>query len=100
MKYPSIASIASIGKLSGEEQVQAALAASIDTIYFNEEVLRTDESDMEDIIEFILNRTDSEMMKLVEFVDKVPTVELDTVYECRQCAAENTIKLRSLADFF
>ncbi len=98
MKYPDIRDIAEMS--SKELDIQQIIASSIDSVYFNNEVIRIEETTQEDLIEFLEQRTDDELNKLIQFVENIPTVKLEVEYECRQCAAENKITMKSLADFF
>lgn len=100
MRYPSVDQIANIVNLPPEEQVFASIAAAIETVYYKDEVHHTEEESAKDIEEFLLNRSDEEILKLVGFIENIPTVVLDTEFECRQCATVNNLKLKTLSDFF
>lgn len=100
MRYPSILSVAEMSKDNIENQTQLAISHSIECVYFGEEVLRTEDTDFKDLEDFVLNRTDEELRKLIEFVENIPTVKLQHDYECRECEKPNTVVLTSLADFF
>lgn len=100
MKYPSVTDIAKIESLPQKEQVTAAITACIESVFYKTTVFHTAESDAEEIADFLLNRTDDEISKLIEFVENIPTVQLKTEYECKQCGAINQITVNSIADFF
>jgi hypothetical protein len=100
MKYPSINDVKKLTECKPEDQVTTAIAISIETIYFGDNVFHTKDSDIEEVVDFILNRTDDEMKPLIEFVENIPTVSLDVEFECRQCMKPNTRKISSLTDFF
>jgi T4 bacteriophage base plate protein len=100
MKYPSIEDLNKLSTCDKKKQVETSIAISIETVYFGDTVFHTKDAEMDDVIEFIMKRTDEEMKKLVDFVENVPTVMLETEYECRQCATVNNVKVTSLADFF
>jgi ferredoxin len=100
MRYPTLEDTAKITKCAQHEQVETAIAISIETIYFGDKVFHTAEADMSDVVEFILNRTDAEMEPLIKFVETIPTIELPIEFECRQCMKENKTVINSITDFF
>jgi hypothetical protein len=100
MRYPTIEDVAKISKCAPNAQVETAIAIAIETIYFGDKVFHTADAEMSDVVEFILNRTDSEMEPLIKFVETIPTIELPIEFECRQCMKENTTVVNSITDFF
>lgn len=100
MKYPSIDEVSKVMDLQDEDQSLAGIAAAIETIYYKDQVYHTSETDIKEIHEFILNRSDDEMLQIIEFIENVPTVVLETEFECKQCASMNVLKLKTLSDFF
>lgn len=100
MRYPGIGEVSELGNMPKSEQITAAIAASIETIYFEDSVFHTSDNDIEEVIEFIMNRTDEEMVQLIEFIENIPTVILETEYKCVGCGENNKIKIKTLSDFF
>jgi hypothetical protein len=99
MRYPSIAEVAELST-STENLDEKAVAASIETVFFNDTVFHVKEGDTHDIIEFIYNRTSAEMAQLTAFVDNAPTVKLETKYTCTACGKNNNVVVERLVDFF
>lgn len=97
MRYPSIGRVAD---LVLDAKDNDAIASCIKSVYFKDEVFHTDDGDLAEVVEFVLNRTDKEMEKIVEFINKIPTVELSVTYKCPSCTHEDTLVIRTLADFF
>lgn len=100
MKYPSITDLNKLANAKPADQILTAAAIAIETIYYKDNVFHTQDAEMDEIIDFILKRTDAEMEKIIAFVENIPTVMLETEFECRQCATVNSVKITSLADFF
>lgn len=99
MKYPCIGDVADM-VLNPEDQETKAVASSIETVYFGDKVFHTKESDMQQVIEFLLNRSAEEMAKLVEFIENLPSTVLEAEYKCKKCGETNKIQIDRLADFF
>lgn len=99
MRYPSIAEVAELS-ISTDKLEEKAVAASIETVFYNDTVFHVKEGDTDDIIEFIYNRTEAEMTKLTDFVDNAPRVRLETKYKCTKCGKDNRVVVERLVDFF
>lgn len=99
MRYPSIAEVAELS-VTTDKLEEKAVAASIESVFFDDTVFHVKEGDTQDIIEFIYNRTETEMTKLTSFVDNAPTVKLETKYKCRACGKDNRVVVERLVDFF
>lgn len=100
MKYPSVSDLSNLLTLNQTDQSVAAIAASIETIYYKDSVFHSAESDAKEMEAFLLNRSDDEISKLVNFVENTPKVIVNAEYECKQCATVNNLKIESIADFF
>ena len=99
MRYPSIAEVAEMSTVT-EGLEEKAVAASIESVFFDDQVFHVKEGDTKDIIEFIYNRTEAEMAKLTAFVDNAPSVRLETNYKCKKCGKDNSVVVERLVDFF
>lgn len=100
MRYPTLEDVVKIADCKVDDQVATSVAIAIETIYFGDKVFHTKDSDINDIIEFIMNRTDEEMKPLIDFVENIPSIELPIEFECRQCMKVNDIRVTSITDFF
>ena len=49
---------------------------------------------------FIESMTNDQFGKLREYVEKMPSVEIDHTFKCTQCGEENAVKVRNISDFF
>ena len=99
MKFPSISDVADL--MEDKENLETkAIVASIETVYYGSTVLHTKDTDAEDIAEFLLNRSDDEMDKLIEFINNIPTVILEMDYKCTKCGENNHVEIKTLQDFF
>lgn len=99
MRYPSIAEVAELS-VSTEGLEEKAVAASIESVFFDDTVFHVKEGDTQDIIQFIYNRTEAEMAMLTEFLDNAPSVKLETKYKCKKCGKDNKVVVERLVDFF
>lgn len=98
MKFPTINQVATL--IDHPDQELAAIMASIETVYFGDEVIHTNEATREEITGFIENRTNKEMEQLTHFIENIPTVILKSEYECEKCGHTNKIQIKNLSDFF
>lgn len=99
MKYPGISGVASVVNSKLDKEA-LAIATAIETVYFGDEVFHTKESDIQEIVDFLLNRSDQEMAKLIEFIENLPSTVLESEYKCKKCGEKNKIQIDRLADFF
>lgn len=98
LKYPSIKDVRKM--LQHKDDPVYAIAACIETVYFNDTVFRASEGELQDIADFLLNRSEEEMSLLVQFVENIPTLTLGIGYTCSKCGHKNEIVLKNLSDFF
>lgn len=99
MKYPSLKDVDKV-LINTKEQEMQAISASLDTVYFGDEVIHIEDSESADIIDFILNRTDEEMSKMVNFIHNIPHAIIESEYICKKCKGKNKVKIESISDFF
>ena len=101
MKYPSISTITTLAKETDQVLKKTkTIAASIETVYYKDVVFHTKDCEMQELIDFLDNRTDAEFELITDFIDNIPTVKLDSGFKCPHCEAQNEIHLRTLSDFF
>lgn len=82
------------------EYIYESVLRSMHRVSFAEEsIIVKDESD-KDIMEFIDSLTTSQFEKLRHFVEDVPTVKSDIMFNCHGCGAETRFTLRGINDFF
>jgi hypothetical protein len=94
MRYPSIQDI------DKKLDEHSAIASCIETVYFENAVFHVSEGDLEEIKEFLNNRTEDEMDKILGFIESIPTVKLDIQFVCKECGEKNEIEMKSISDFF
>lgn len=101
MRYPTVDQLAGIANETNETKKKfKAIAASIETVFFGDHVIHTNDTTEEEIISFLDNRTDEEFEPIANFINTVPTVQLDTQFKCLSCGHDNLVELRTLSDFF
>lgn len=97
MKYPTIDEVTSVVDSVDE---MAAIAAAIDIIYYGNESLEVNDDNRDEVIQFLLNRSEEEMDKIVDFIDNIPSVSIEHKYRCIHCGTEDSIKIKGLSSFF
>lgn len=101
MKYPSISDLAEIVEKADDINVEyKTIACAIETIYHGSDVYHVAETEKEEMVEFLLNRTEDEMAKLEDFIKNIPSVLLEMEYKCKECEKTNKVRINNLSDFF
>lgn len=101
MKYPTIKAMQEIAKETNELTKKfKAIAMCIETVYFDDFVMHTQDTSLEEVLAFLDNRSDAEMEIITKFIENTPTVSLKTSFKCMHCGANNEIELKTLSDFF
>ncbi|HET8686979.1 MAG TPA: hypothetical protein VFM18_09990 [Methanosarcina sp.] len=73
----------------------------IESIFDDNEVYDISEYSKQDLIDWMDTQfTDTEMKKINEFLQTIPTLKQDIDYKCPKCGHEHNIHLEGLADFF
>ena len=77
-----------------------ALVDIFDTLEHTDGTIhRFDDYSVTEKIEFIESLSPSNYEKLIDFLDRMPTVSFTTDYTCDRCKTHHTIKLSGLSDF-
>ena len=97
LKYPTIDEVSTLSESKDEVD---AITAAIDIIYFGNETIEVSGDNIDEVKEFLLNRSEDEMNKIVNFIDSIPTVTIDHEYKCIHCNETSKIKIGGLSSFF
>jgi len=103
MRYPSVDTILNT-KIDDEspvvERIFSVLLECIDSIYSGDEVFDAASQSKQELTEFVESLNAEQFTKIREFVENIPTAEIDVDYKCTQCGHHNETTLRGLANFF
>lgn len=100
LKYPTVKDSQNIEGDTQTDQVFNAVAATIETIYYNEETLRAEDHSKQELMDFIESLSSSQFQQLAEFVGHMPSLQTEVDYTCEKCGHKNHIMLKGLANFF
>lgn len=102
LKYPSVSDIEKV-QSSGKKEIDVIfdlIAASIDSIYYNEEIFDAKDQSKKELNDFIESLSSEQFNKIKEFIENFPTVKLTASFDCQSCNAHNDIELKGLNNFF
>ena len=104
MRYPTYRTIleGDIEKLQ-EENADAALgivASSISAVLTDEERIDCASQDPQEVVDFVSSMTASQLQKVSSFLENMPALKHNAVFDCQKCQAHNELELKGLADFF
>lgn len=82
------------------ETITNMIIASIESIFDDSGVYRTDQATQEELLTFInsLNRT--QLSKIEEYIAKSPKLQHTITFDCIKCKKENNITLSGIQSFF
>lgn len=101
MRYPGINDMMDIGSEQNDvDKMMSMIRASIDTIYTSEEVFNIKEQSSTEVDEFIDSLTSKQFSEIREYLEKMPTAQMNIEYECEHCDAKNDQVIKGTANFF
>lgn len=100
MKYPTMESTKNLTIESIEDNLTSGVAACIEMITMGNEVYSSEDMNMEDIIEWLDNLQDHQLLKLTEWLENLPIISYYKKVHCSHCNHETEIYFRGLDDFF
>lgn len=101
MKYPSTKDMMFIPKDTQEiDKAFIVISKCIDRVYVGEDIYDAKEIGSAEILEFLNNLTQTQFMKLFNFIDKMPRMKKQIEYKCRKCGEENSLVLEGVSSFF
>lgn len=83
-----------------DEDLTAAIIASIESIYDVDSIYPTDESSRKELEAFVDSLSHSHLEKIQEYIENQPKLEHTLKYTCAFCGHESEYTLSGLADFF
>lgn len=102
LKYPSVSDIQNV-QAAGKSEVDAIfdlIAASIDSIYYNEEIFDAKDQSKKELNDFIESLSSEQFNKIKDFIQNFPAVTVTASFDCQSCNTHNDIELKGLNNFF
>lgn len=99
LKAPGIKQAIAATKVKNSDPIHEAIASVIDTIYDDNDVYPVADSSPKELEEFINSLSHSQLTKIQEWVDTMPTISHDVEFTCKN-GHKNKRTLSGLADFF
>lgn len=101
-KYITIKDVEAISAHQNDKSksLTMTIAASISSIFDEENVYDMNEASYEEIDNFICSLNRQQMSKIEEIIQNIPKLEKDIEFKCINCDHENSHKLSGLQSFF
>lgn len=85
---------------SPTEIMMHLLISCLDTVYDDEEMTKISDEPYEEVRNFVEALTSEQFTKITEYLEGIPTIELDIDFYCESCQHHNERKLKGIEDFF
>ena len=104
MRYPTYGSIleGEVDKLT-ESDTQTALdiiASSIESVMTEDEVIDCSTQDKSEMMDFVSSMTAGQLQNISKFLEDMPSLTHDIIFDCEHCGEKNETQLKGLSDFF
>lgn len=102
MKFPALKDYQDIqnSDLNNVDKIFAIVVASIDSIYSGDEMFDTSSHSKKELLEFVESLSAEQFKKVQAFLDAMPAVYINVLFECEGCGEHNELELKGLANFF
>lgn len=92
--------IKDIDNIGDGEDIVEGIIASIDTIFDEENVYKTDDVDKKELAEFVDSLSHKNLEDIQKYIENQPKLQHTIKYKCQFCGHENEHVLSGLSDFF
>ena len=99
MKIPSLSKTAELD-VSSVDSIFNLIISCIDAVYYGEDVIEIDDSNLNDLNSIIEQLSSEQFMKLRDFYENIPKVTKNIEFTCGSCNHDNKLRLEGLASFF
>ena len=102
MKHPSFESISKNQKLTNDSpttQVFGLIQESISAVLTNEERIDIQDASDEEFQDFIESMTQEQFTKIREYIENIPRLSHEVIFNCSNCQTNNNITLEGLQSF-
>lgn len=97
MKIPSLKESREIDKTEDDFE---KLALMIDTVFDEQQIYDSSNFTFKELVEWIKNLTEKQLNKIVEFIEKLPTIKVNIDFIILETGKKKQISLKGLSDFF
>lgn len=107
LKYPGINAAMDLVRitsndsyLNDREGIIKLISSAIDFIYDSNKIYKKEDTTAAELEEFIKSLTISQMKMIIEYLNSMPYLALDTKFECKKCKKKNEKSIRGIKSFF
>lgn len=102
LKYPSLNDIKDILDFDNPDagQVIKIASKSIEYIYDEEQIYRSEETDPQELVEFVEQLSSKQFREIENFVRDIPRLKKDVSFVCESCGTNNEIIIEGIQGFF
>lgn len=100
MKYPTYAVMKRIESNNSVDIKTSLIAESIESIYDEKGVYKSDDYTYEQLKDFVEGLTEEKFKTLEKFVDNFPTFVVEISEKCTKCGFEHNVRYKDFYDFF
>jgi len=101
LKFPMFKSAEMfVGEEESVDTVLNLIASCIDSIFDQDSVYPAKEQTEEELIKFVESISSSKFKDISAKLDDLPSVALDTVFDCVHCEHKNKVEIKGLQSFF
>jgi hypothetical protein len=100
MKYPDFESVSKCDFNNKPSEIGFEMVVrSIDSILTGEEKIDANDSDWDNLYEFVESMTSDQFKELSGYLENIPAIQHTAKFTCTKCEKENSINLRGMKDF-
>jgi rubrerythrin len=100
MKTPTVKDREQLKNIEDDDTIIATVAASLETIYYGEDIYDMNTVPLNDTIEFLGNLNTKQFAPLLENLFEQPYVTYKNKWTCKKCGHVNERNYNGLIDFF
>lgn len=102
LKYPTVNEIEEIRseKKSDIDVIFELIIASIDSIYYGEEIFDAKDQTKKELNDFIESLSSEQFNLIKKFIELTPAVTATAVFDCKNCNTHNETIIKGLNNFF
>jgi len=88
------------GLTADTDDITKVLCSVIDTIFDDDKIYPADDTSSAELVEFIDSLNHDQISQIQAYIENLPTLSHDLVFQCPECKTKNEVTLRGLQDFF
>jgi rubrerythrin len=103
LRYPGVDVLTDMAEKSAEEQKSAVfdlVVSCIESIIDDQKVYKAEDHTREELTQFMESLNQEQFKKIQDFIERMPRLQHEVKFTCRQCSHENLITVTGLKNFF